>query len=219
MLANPEVRSLIFLLSLFPLVCPGTTHQCNGDIDYQSYFLLRQAARKNHSATPIYGTDPARPASDARGFDSEIEAVTAAVNIYNPDSIDRDKEYIGVILEWNGFFYYTVGEGNRGEDSVELHFRIPAIYSIVAFWHTHGAPAYKRKYFSDTDRHLVSRYNKPFYLADFTGSLKVLLPDKKTSQSAITVKPVSSHMKGYIKGILVRSEHGDVLNICTAQHA
>lgn len=217
MINTLEVKSLFFLLFLFPLVCHGTIHQCNGDIDYRGSSSLRKAARKNHSATPIYGTDPARSDTDALGFDNELEAVMAAVNIYNPDSIDRDKEFIGVILERNGFFYYTVGEGNRGEDSVELHFRIPVTYSIVAFWHTHGAPAYKRKFFSETDRRLVSQYNKPFYLADFTGNLKVLLPEKKGSQRAVAVKPAASHRKGYIKGKLVRSEDGGLLKICTAR--
>jgi hypothetical protein len=216
MLTNLEPKSVIFPLLLFPLVCYATdTRQCRTDLDYPSHYLLMQAARRNHTATPIYGLDPSRPVSDIQGFDSEIDAVYAATNIYNPLSIDKDKEYLGAILERDGRFYYTVDAGGRAEDTVEIRIRIPTWYSIVAFWHTHGAPAYKRLFFSATDQRLVSYYNKPFYLADYTGSLKVLLPDAGISKLETAINTVPRSRNGFLQGKLVRSENGEVLNICT----
>ena len=133
-------------------------------------FILDTALGSRHAST-IHGINGPQTAGGSRGFDTELDAVLAASNIYNPLSIDEDREYIGAVLELDGSYFYTVGVGKKGENAIVVRARVPKSYSLVAFWHTHGAPAIERRYFSDADMHLVRSYGKPFYLADYTGRL------------------------------------------------
>ena len=214
---NHKFGVLLGLMLVSPLICAAAgVGECGATFDYQLHHQLIESARRSHQATPVYGRDPQRPGAAAIGFNSELEAVTAAVNLYNPPSMARDREYMGAVLERHNHFYYTVGEGKRGEDSIELRLLIPAGFSIVAFWHTHGAPAYKRKFFSETDQRLVRLHHKPFYLADFTGSLRVLRPaDKGRGLKASEDAP--RHRNGFLRGLLVHSAAGVALNVCTSR--
>jgi hypothetical protein len=109
-------------------------------------------------------------------FASEVLAVTAAANAYNPASVRDDREYMGGILTDGRQYYYTATAGVAGQDKVQARIRIPAGLQLVAFWHTHGAPAHERRFFSDVDTELANRWGLPFYLADPTGALRVYMP-------------------------------------------
>ncbi|MGI9286776.1 MAG: DUF4329 domain-containing protein, partial [Pseudomonadales bacterium] len=113
-------------------------------------------------------------------FSSPLAAVMAAENEYNPLSIAQDREFIGAILQHNGLFRYTVGQGLSGEDTVTVRVAVPRGAEIVAFWHTHGAAGHGRRYFSREDTALVNSWNKPFYMADYSGTLRVFNPGDPT---------------------------------------
>ena len=127
-----------------------------------------------------YSTSKPSQFDDER-FESELAAVEAASNKFNPISIDEGREFMGSILrrvrsDGRFEYLYTVARGDRGADSVNMHLAVPYGLEVMAFWHTHGAAHYSRKYFSDTDSNLVRRMAVPFYLADHTGNLRVLRP-------------------------------------------
>jgi len=109
-------------------------------------------------------------------FSSELGAVIAAADRYNPISINQDREFIGAVLKLDHCYTYTVTAGKRGADQVSARIRVPVGAEIVAFWHTHGVARHSNRYFSAIDAGLVRHQNKPFYLADYTGRLKVLKP-------------------------------------------
>jgi hypothetical protein len=87
-----------------------------------------------------------------------------------------DREFMGAILLLDGCFTYTVSAGRRGVDRIVARVRVPRGAEIVAFWHTHGNEARRNRYFSSVDTRLVQEWKVPFYLADYTGTLKVLRP-------------------------------------------
>ena len=114
-------------------------------------------------------------------FTSELEAVTHAMNNYNPLSIQEDREYIGAIYQLpEGDFIYSVAPGVIGSDTVKA--RIPKLQSgrIVAFWHTHGGAHWSRKFFSDIDTSLVKQWQLPFYMGSADGNLRVFRPSHQT---------------------------------------
>ena len=97
-------------------------------------------------------------------FSSELEAVTHAMNNYNPFSVAEDREYIGAIYQLpEGNFIYSVAPGEIGSDLVKA--RIPKLKGarIIAFWHTHGGAHWSRRFFSDTDTSLVKQYHLDEY--------------------------------------------------------
>ncbi|MFT4861179.1 MAG: hypothetical protein ACI95C_000380 [Pseudohongiellaceae bacterium] len=51
-----------------------------------------------------------------RVYSSEEEAVTAAVNQYNPTSIDEDRELMGAIYQLETGFQFSVISGKRRSD-------------------------------------------------------------------------------------------------------
>lgn len=114
-------------------------------------------------------------------FQSELDAVKHAMNTYNPPSIREDREYIGAIYQLNNGdgFFYSVAPGVIGQDKVSAG--IPRLKSakIVAFWHTHGAHHWNRKYFSEVDSKLVKQWDRPFYLGTAEGHLRILTPSHK----------------------------------------
>ena len=205
------------MLLLSPYVCSSDTgRQCTAQLDYHHQLRIIRSTRISHTATPIYGIYPGQSEGDVEGFTSEVNAVISASNLFNPASIDQDREYIGAVLERNGKYFYTVGAGDRAQDAVEIRLRIPASYTIISFWHTHGAPAYKRVFFSETDRRLVEIYKKPLYLADFTGNLKVLFPADDSSHSDDHARRTRD---GFLHGSPVRSATGEALNVCISFNA
>lgn len=113
-------------------------------------------------------------------FHSELAAVQDAVSIYNPTSVARDIEFMGGIYlqEINGelVYGYTVGAGSAGHDEVSVSIRLPKYSRLVAFWHTHGAQHWTRRYFSATDTRLANEWGVPFYLMNAEGELRVYRP-------------------------------------------
>lgn len=112
----------------------------------------------------------------SRRFTTIKEAVVAAANRYNPMSIQQDREFLGAIVMLDGQYRYTVGHGESGQDTVSLRLQIPKNAKVVAFWHTHGDAAPNRRYFSKIDTQLAEQWQLPFYLADYTGALRIFEP-------------------------------------------
>tara|TARA_R110002073_G_scaffold212558_2_gene372880 strand:- start:178 stop:741 length:564 start_codon:yes stop_codon:yes gene_type:complete len=106
-------------------------------------------------------------------FATELEAVIAAADSYNPRSIREDREYVGAIFEEDGKFGYTVAANPRRKDSWRLSVARVEWDRIRAFWHTHGDASPQHRYFSNSDTESVERLGVPFYLADYTGYLKI----------------------------------------------
>lgn len=108
------------------------------------------------------------------------EAVIAAADIYNPISIQEDREYMGTIYRDDNRFGYTVSRGNARSNSISIRVAVENWDEVVAFWHTHGNAAPNNRYFSEVDTETAERFDKPFYLADYTGFLKVFRPGQRT---------------------------------------
>jgi len=112
------------------------------------------------------------------------EAVKEASNRFNPYSVREDREYIGIVLEYenpdNKHFLYTVSRGQAHQNTVPFRLVVPNGYRLAAFWHTHGSAHWSREYFSATDTSLAQRWNVPIYLANHTGALQIFRPDSRT---------------------------------------
>ncbi|GLS27383.1 DUF4329 domain-containing protein [Marinibactrum halimedae] len=113
-------------------------------------------------------------------FESEVDAVVAAANVYNPYSIRHDQEFMGAILRCGGGYFYSAAAGVPGRDEITVKIGIPKGCDLTSFWHTHGDHEHQHKFFSATDVDLVRTQQKPLYLADYTGILKVLSPNDQT---------------------------------------
>ena len=172
-----------------------------------------QDALLPHDNGTIYGVE-GQP--NGPGFASELSAIRAAADRFNPLSISIDTEYIGAILEKDGIYYYTAQRGHKGESQVSLHLRYPAVYRLTAFWHTHGAPASERLYFSDYDTKVVEQTGKAFYLADHSGVLKVFNPGGRTLSLMETRRLGLPRKQGYAKGEKVKDRHGEIVVCNTA---
>ena len=163
----------------------------------------------------LYGAKSVNDGKATVGFHRELDAVVAAVNHHNPLSIDEDREYLGAILVLNGAYFYTAHRGAAGRDQITMRIRMPKGAKIVAFWHTHGAAGMDRHYFSDKDVRLVKSWNKPFYLGDYTGQLKILRPgDKALSLSTKYWRSFSKKL-GLIAGNLVMDDGGQLIQVRT----
>lgn len=139
-------------------------------------------------------------------FDSIHQAVVAAANQYNPISVDEDREFLGAIVLLDGQYRFTVGNGARGQDTVSLRLMLPPTAKVVAFWHTHGDAAPNRRYFSATDAALAKQWQLPFYLADYTGALRVF--DPVTDSLRYAIRRMGIQRGGYAKGQRVKGDHG-----------
>lgn len=116
-------------------------------------------------------------------YDSELAAVRAATDLYNPISLREDREFMGAIVRQGSHYSYTVLPGKLGGDSVSLTFSGEDWQNVVALWHTHGDASPLRQFFSHFDTKLVQQTGKRFYLADYTGVLKVFSPEHRTLSS------------------------------------
>ncbi len=146
-------------------------------------------------------------------FVTEIAAVIAAANLYNPTSIAEDREYMGAVFRDGDQYLYTAGTGRRGTNKITVKIQIPAGFELVALWHTHGAPASQRKYFSQVDTDLAKKLQIPFYLADFTGQLKIFEPGMR-NLSALHARRLGLPADGGLaKGRKVQDNSGDAIRI------
>lgn len=158
-------------------------------------------------------------AQDDRWFGTELGAVVAAADRYNPPSIAEDREFMGAVLEMDGCFTFTVSRGRRGADRIVSRVRVPRGADIVAFWHTHGNREKQNRYFSRIDTELVSRWNKRFYLADYTGFLKVLEPGAP-SMSAFEARQLGLPARtGMAYGAVARWGNGEPIRIAHRRDA
>jgi hypothetical protein len=153
------------------------------------------------------------PATQA--FATELDAVVAAASYYNPVSVREDREFMGAVLRDGDRYEFTVSAGEPGQDAITARIPIRPGVDIVAFWHTHGARTPSNEYFSAVDTRLVKRWQKPFYLADYTGVLKVMVPGGRTL-SAIRARQLGLPARaGYAVGQVVNDASGNPVRINT----
>ncbi len=152
--------------------------------------LVNPASSQNHES--LYAT--------------EIAAVQAAANLYNPISLQEDREYIGAVFRRGEQFGFNVTAGAPGADAVQM--RVPEMLmpDVVAFWHTHGGAAPSNRYFSAADTGLAKRFGRPFYLADDTGYLKVFNSGDPTLNPYVAMRLGLPRQSGYAIGSFVRDE-------------
>ncbi|BFM08098.1 DUF4329 domain-containing protein [Halioxenophilus aromaticivorans] len=151
-------------------------------------------------------------------FVSETAAVTAAANRYNPQSIAQDKEYMGAVYQCEEGHRYSVGAGKVGAGNVTVTLRTPQGCKTVALWHTHGAEHRSHKYFSDIDTRLVEQVGLPFYMADYTGSLRVFEPGDRTMTYSEARRLGLGSSNQYARGSLVTDQAGETLAVATHSH-
>ncbi len=152
-------------------------------------------------------------------YQSELAAVKAAADIYNPLSIREDREYMGTIYIVGDQFAYTVTAGARGANSVALKIPRANWNNTVAFWHTHGDSSSHHRYFSDVDTQTVEKYGKPFYLADYTGFLKVFRPGGRTMSNITARRLGLSYVRGFSTGEFVTDEFNRAVKVNTQRSA
>ncbi|MFK7864214.1 MAG: DUF4329 domain-containing protein [Pseudohongiellaceae bacterium] len=148
-------------------------------------------------------------------FLTESEAVIAAANIYNPLSIQEDREYMGAIYKTAAGFQFTVNAGRKSTNRISMSIPEDDFDSVVAFWHTHGDAAPSRRYFSDTDTHTALKYSRPFYLADYTGYLKVFTSGDKIISKTTAQRLGLPAVRGYSTGKLVMDAHHRAVRVAT----
>ncbi|MDM3870765.1 DUF4329 domain-containing protein [Porticoccus sp. W117] len=147
-------------------------------------------------------------------YATEVAAVTAAANRFNPDSIRKDREYMGTVLEKDGLYYYTYTVGHRGHDEITTMLPDSEFGKAVALWQTHGRVSHKNRFFSPSDTDVAKRLELPFYLADHTGELKVYNPGDDTLP-LLTAQRKGFYVRGASEGSLVKDELGNVVAIAT----
>ncbi len=140
-------------------------------------------------------------------FHTELAAVEDAVSVYNPTSVSRDIEFMGAVYqqEINGelVYGYTVGAGEAGHDEVSVSIQLPTYSRLVAFWHTHGAQHWTRRYFSATDTRLANEWGVPFYLMNAEGELRVYRPGDRVLGSLQARRMGLSDRDGVAEGRLL----------------
>ncbi len=146
--------------------------------------------------------------ADQEWFATELAAVVAAVSRYNPVSIRQDREFMGAILHDGECYAYTVVAGERRRDQITVKITVDETVDVVAFWHTHGAKYAGNRYFSDVDTRLVDQWQKPLYLADYTGALRIISPGARTLSSVRARELGLPARIGYAKGRVVRDANG-----------
>ena len=167
--------------------------------------------------SPQDRTEEAQPNEPASTYSTEIEAVLGACNKFNPVSIEEDREYIGAVLKHKSEnrYIYTAAAGQQGQDRISAEITIPENYELVSFWHTHGAGDGSRHYFSKFDTSLVKQWEKPLYLADSSGRLKVFKPGDRKMSLQQARKAGLGHARGSATGSLLKDPSGKVLRVKT----
>jgi len=148
-------------------------------------------------------------------YDSEKAAATAAINQHNPTSIAEDREYIGAIYQTDAGFSFSVIKGKRRSDQVQMRISVTELDEVVAFWHTHGDSTPSNRYFSNVDTKLAAETQRPFYLGDYTGYLKVFEPDGKTLNPFAAYRLGLPRLSGYSVGELVKDQSRRPIRINT----
>lgn len=150
-------------------------------------------------------------------FSSELEAVKAAADFYNPLSIRDDREYMGTIFKHDTEYGYTVSQGKKGSDRISISVPTDSWDHVTSFWHTHGDESSDHRYFSDVDTTMVKRYGKPFYLADYTGYLKVFKYGDKTLSKFAAARLGLASERDFAIGEFVRDNSRQLVRIETRE--
>jgi hypothetical protein len=117
---------------------------------------------------------------DSFEFESEVEAVKAMKEHCLAESKRENAEHVGAILQTgDGRFLVTHGKADPQQESVTFSIRRPASSTLVALWHTHGAPGRQTERFSIQDGQTVRDTGLPFYLITPKGDIKLLVKDVK----------------------------------------
>lgn len=148
-------------------------------------------------------------------FASELDAVRAAADRYNPQSIREDREYMGAIIEVEGRFGYTVSAASPRNDSWRLAIPGDEWDRVRAFWHTHGDASAAHRYFSDADTASVNRFSMPFYLADYTGYLKIFRPGDRTLSPFAASRLNLPRQPGFAIGEYIRDKRDRTIRVST----
>lgn len=148
-------------------------------------------------------------------YPTVLDAVKAAADRYNPMSIREDREYMGTVNRAKSGYTFTATPGKRGSDKVSI--RIPHVEwsSVVAFWHTHGGADSAHLYFSDLDTEVANRFDKPFYLADYTGFLKVYSPGDRTLSRFVAGRLGLPSLDGFALGSPVKDQFDRTVRVRT----
>jgi hypothetical protein len=149
------------------------------------------------------------------GFSTMLEAVIAASNRSNPDSIRLDREHVGAIVQCRGKgYFFTHGAGEPGQAPVTFSVLKPRACKLVALWHTHGAKADDREFFSSEDTAAANRLEKPIFMTNHTGKLLVYEPGGPTTKKFATPQyGLASFPRGISVGRLVRDHAGNMIRI------
>ena len=197
--------------SIWAAIVAGEPGDGAGEVDGARFFENSPQRQSFNYTSPQSGaaTKPAVTSATITPdiFESELDAVVHAMNQYNPLSVEEDREYIGAIYELsNGTYIYSVAPGTVGSDEVSAGIPRIKMARFVAFWHTHGADHWSRRFFSDIDTDLVRHWRLPFYMGSADGRLRVFRPEHKvmSSKQAQRIGLVSG--SGYALGEIV----GDV---------
>ncbi|MGK0470948.1 MAG: hypothetical protein ACJAR0_001420 [Candidatus Azotimanducaceae bacterium] len=111
------------------------------------------------------------------GFENMDQAGLHALLQYNTDSIAANREYVGGVLKCEDCRYiYTHGHGRRHQAPVQFSFSQTKQCRIAALWHTHGTAGHHKSMFSPSDTHSANQIDKPIYMADHTGTIRVYEP-------------------------------------------
>lgn len=161
-------------------------------------------------AAPVAASRPSEVA-----FATELEAVVAASGAVNARSIREDREFLGAVLRRGNDFHYSVVPGRAGADRIRARLAVPDGFELVALWHTHGAAAHERQYFSLVDADLVASTGKPLYLADYTGALRVLKPGAPRLSASAARQLGLPGRPGYARGEQLRRLDGELVHIPT----
>lgn len=148
-------------------------------------------------------------------YPSEVDAVIAASAAVNARSIREDREFLGAVLRRGSDFHYSVVPGHAGADRIRARLTIPDGFELAALWHTHGAAAPERQFFSIVDAQLVARTGKPLYLADYTGALRVLRPGAPRLSATAARQLGLPRRSGYARGEEIRRLDGEQVLIPT----
>ncbi|MBX2859088.1 MAG: DUF4329 domain-containing protein [Cellvibrionaceae bacterium] len=148
-------------------------------------------------------------------FDSTNSAAIAAANAFNPSSVAQDREFIGAIYRCANHYHYSLAAGRRGSGKASIRVgRFPGC-RVTAMWHTHGNENSRHRYFSDLDTQLAETLQVPFYMADYTGHLRIFAPgDKKMTR--FTARKLGLGLNnGFATGSLVKDARGERIRIAT----
>lgn len=182
-----------------------------------SILVLLPVAGAVGGPAPVPEAGGAQPSVVA--FASELDAVIAASAAVNVRSIREDREFLGAVLRRGGDFHYSVVPGHAGADRIRARLALPAGFELVALWHTHGAAAPERRYFSVVDADLVARTGRPLYLADHTGALRVLRPGAPRLSAIAARRLGLPGRSGFARGEQLRHLDGALVHIPTRMAA